>query len=206
MKEKKQTTTRGSAKGTISEEVSPSDVEFDASVPLENDRHEMFCHEFSVTRNRVRSYLNQYPSSSYNAACSSANDLLRDPKIQARADYLLLERMSRVKMSADEVIAGLSQAARFDPAELMNPDGSLIPINQLPPEVRLCIEKIEVDEIMIGEGANRKNIGRTAKIHVMSKLKAYEMLGRNHKLFTDKIIHEHKFSLEEILSGEEVAK
>ena len=206
MTQKDQTTKkRGNKQGTISEEVSPSVVEFDASIPLGNEGHERFCLEILNRKPNVRAYQLAYPDSDYMSAAASSTRLLKDDKIQARIAYLKEEQRNRLRMSADDIIMGLEMATRFDPADLMNPDGSLIPINQLPPEVRLCIEKVEVEEIMIGEGKNRKNIGRTAKVHVMSKKSAYELLGRHHKLFTDKIIHEHKFTLEDILSGEEVA-
>lgn len=176
----------GKTKGAASQEAAFS---FDPSHSLENERHEMFCVEFSVTRNRVRSYLNQYPDSSYFAAAASANALLKDPKIAARADHLTKERMEQVKMSSDEVLVRLSDAARLDPSDLFRPDGSMIPVHEMPPEVRLCIEKIEYDEITIGEGDNKKTIGRTAKVQVMSKKAALELLGKHHKLFADRVEH-----------------
>lgn len=200
---------QGKQKGDLSKESSPSDVgAFDPSVPFENEGHERFCLEVLNRKPNVRAYMLAYPDSDYSSACASSTRLLRDDKITSRIAYLKEEQRNRLKMSADDVIMGLEMATRFDPADLLNPDGSLVPIHNLPPEVRLCIEKVEYDEITIGEGVNRKNIGRTAKVHVISKARAYELLGRHHKLFVDKVIHEHKFSLEDILAGttEEVEK
>jgi hypothetical protein len=102
-------------------------------------------------------------------------------------------------MSAEEVLAGLSRAARFDPADLYNADGSTVAIPDLPPEVRLCIEKVEFEEIIV-EG---KKIGRTGKIHTISKKSAYEMLAKHHKLLVDRVIHTHKISLEDLLGDDE---
>lgn len=208
MKQRPEKSNKGN-KGVISQGVAPFDVAaFDPSVPFDNEGHERFCLEVLNRKPLVRAYQLAYPDCSYDSARSAAGRLFADVCIQARLAYLKEEQRNRLKMSADDVLMGLEMAARFDPADLYNPDGTMIPVQDLPPEIRLCIEKIEFEEITVGEGENKRNIGRTGKIHTISKKSAYELLGKTHKLFTDKVIHEHKFSLEDILSGtaEEVEK
>ena len=203
MKEKPDKNTKGKKKADISEEVPPLAVgtSFDPSVPFENEGHERFCLELLNRKPNVRAYQLAYPDAAYMSAAAASSVLIKDHKIQARIAYLKEEQRNRLKMSADDVIMSLEMASRFDPADLFNPDGSVIPLHMLPPEVRLCIERIEYEDITVGEGKNKRSIGRTGKVHVISKKSALELLGRHHKLFADKVIHEHKFSLEDILSG-----
>lgn len=199
MIQKKRSKGNGSTQGTISEEESPSSV---GSQPLENEGHERFCLEVLNRKPNVRAYQLAYPDCSYDSARSNACRLIADDCIQARIAYLKEEQRNRLRMSADDVLMGLEMATRFDPAELLRPDGSMIPLHELPPEIRLCIEKVEYDEIYIGQGDKKKTIGRTAKVHTISKAKAYELLGKHHKLFTDRMVVTHKYSLEDILGGE----
>jgi hypothetical protein len=176
---------------------------FDPSVPLENANHERFCLEVMNRKPLCRAYQLAFPDASYNSARGNSCRLMAIDGIQARIEHLKEEQQVRLKSSSDDILRGLEMARTFDPADLYSPDGTLIPIKDLPPEVRMCIERVEVDEITIGEGKEKRNIGQSYKIHMISKRAAYEMLGKHHKLFTDRIVHEHKFSLEEILGGPE---
>ena len=206
--DQKRSKNKGRKEGTSPGGASPSAVEeekpflFDPSLPLENERHERFVLELLAYKSQTQAYLRAYPNSSYDSARNSASDLIANHCVKERLEYLREEQKTRCKMTADEVLFGLTLAARFDPADLYRSDGSMIPIHELPPEVRQCIEKVEFEEIYMGEGADRKVIGRTGKVQAMSKKAAYELLGKAHKLFTDKVIHEHKFSLEDILAGD----
>ncbi|BCS54770.1 terminase small subunit [Geobacter sp. SVR] len=202
MKEQKQQTTnrRGNKQGTISEEVSPSVV---GALPLENEGHERFCLEILNRKPNVRAYKLAYPDAAYMSAAAASSVLLKDHKIQERIAYLKEEQRSRLRMSADDVLMGLEMAARLDPADLYKDDGSLINIKDMPYEVRICIEKFESDSILVGEGKNKKNIGRTSKVHFISKKSALELLARHHKLLTDKLEVKVTKSLEDLLTESE---
>jgi phage terminase small subunit len=172
---------------------------FDPSLPLENERHERFCLELLAGKSQTQAYLRSFPDSGYDSARAHCCRLVADGSIEKRLAFLREEQKTRLKMSADEVLQGLTMAARFDIADLYDSTGAMIPVHELPPEVRLCLERIEYDEIFTGEGKNRKVIGRTAKVHAMSKHKALELLAKHHKLLTDKFEVTVKRSLEEIL-------
>ena len=207
--DQKRSKNKGRKEGTSPGGASPSAVEeenpflFDPSLPLENERHERFVLELLAYKSQTQAYLRAFPDSSYDSARSACCRLFADVRVKERLEYLREEQKTRCKMTADEVLFGLTLAARFDPADLYRSDGSMIPIHELPPEVRQCIEKVEFDEIYMGEGADRKVIGRTGKVQAMSKKAAYELLGKAHKLFTDKYEITKKRSLEEILGESE---
>lgn len=174
---------------------------FDSSLPLENDGHERFCLEIVNRRSQARAYLLAYPDCSPASAGACSTRLLRDDKVRARIEFLKQEFRDRFRMTQDEIILGLEMAAQFDPDLLLRPDGTMCPIDELPAEVRLCIERVEFEEIVVGEGANKKNIGRTGKIHAMSKKSAYELLTKIHGMQREKKEVTHKFTLEDLICG-----
>lgn len=179
------------------------DSEFDPSLPLENEGHERFCLEIVNRRSNVRAYMLAYPDSAYMSAAASATRLLKDDKVRGRIDFLKAEFRDRFRMTQDEIILGIEMVAQFDPDLLYKADGTMLPIAELPPEVRLCIERVEFEEIFTGEGANKKNIGRTGKVHVMSKKSAYELLTKIHGMQRERKEVTHKFTLEDLLAGGE---
>lgn len=188
-------------KGENPENGTPSFVV--GALPLENERWEMFIQELLMLKPQVRAYQRAFPDTqSYQGAASSSTALLKNPEIINRLAYLKEEKSKRLKMSADDIHERLVMAASFDPAELYDDKGQIIPLHLLPPEVRLCIEAVEYDEIFIGVGEARKSIGRTGKIKAFSKGKALELLGRHQKMFTDNLKLSGKLTLEELVAGD----
>lgn len=173
------------------------------ALPLENEQHEFFCQELLMMKPQVRAYQRAYPETcnTYGAASASAGRLLEDARIQERLKYLKEERSQRLRMTADDIHERLVMAASFDPAELYDSEGQIIPLHKLPPEIRLCIESVEYDEIFIGVGKERKSIGRTGKIKSLSKGKALELLGRHQKMFTDNLKISGRLTLEQLVAG-----
>jgi hypothetical protein len=171
------------------------------SFPLENEGHERFCQEIVNRRSQARAYLLAYPDCSPDSAGASSTRLLRDDKVRGRIEFLKQEFRGRFRMTQDEIILGLEMAAQLDPDLLFDHEGNLLPLTDLPAEVRLCIERIEYEDITVGEGNNKKKIGRTGKIHVMSKKAAYEMLTKIHGMQRERKEVTHKFTLEELLAA-----
>jgi hypothetical protein len=60
----------------------------------------------------------------------------------------------------------------LDPRTLYDENGLLRPIHQLPAEVAACISSIQCDESWIGEGTERKLVGRITKVKFWNKVTA----------------------------------
>lgn len=195
---------QGKEKGeAISSEVAFS---FAVGSPLKNEKHELFCLEFLARgRNGVRAYQAVYAGTTYMSAAAAASRLLNDDKIQARIQELYEEQVARLKATADRVLMEAGKLAFINARDLFDGEGKMIPIHELDPEVAAAIVSIEYDEIYSGEGKNRKVIGRTAKVKLADKYKGIELLGKRLKVFSDKVEHTHKFSLEDLLAGSEGA-
>ena len=53
----------------------------------------------------------------------------------------------RNKATLDEVLIVLADIIRFDPAEMYDEEGSLLPIHKMPKKVRMCIQSFEIQEV-----------------------------------------------------------
>lgn len=188
-------------KGRRSKSDLPSVV--DGSQPLENERHEIFCQEILLMKPQVRAYLKAFPESSYDSARANSSILIAEHSIQARLEYLREERKTRYRMTADDIHQRMVMAASVDPDDLLDADGNSLPMRDVPPEVRICIEGYEIDDIEIGQGAEKQHIGTTKKIKFISKSKMLELLGRQAGIFNDKLHVTGELTLEELVCGVE---
>lgn len=103
----------------------------------------------------------------------TASRLLRHAKVSAAVQQRRGEAFAHAQrttlLTAEEVLEDLAQAKRFDPAKLYAADGSLLPVRDMPEEVRLQLEGVEVDEIAVGKGEDRTVIGQTSKVKFPKK-------------------------------------
>lgn len=97
-----------------------------------------------------------------------SKDKVRNAVEKRRAEALASAE-DKTLLTAHEVLQDLAQAKRFDPALMYGEDGALLPIRDMPADVRLHLEGVEFDEIVVGTGENRKVIGHTAKIKFPKK-------------------------------------
>lgn len=157
-----------------------------------SNKHQDFINEYFLQKmNGTDAYMTVYPKASYDTARANAAKLLANTSIKAEIDRRLKEK----QMSADEVLARLSDMARADISEF-------------------------VDVSRPGDLADEKYKGKT---HVIKKIKRkitrdqygrefeemelefYDArqtlvdLGRYHKLFTDKIEITLRDELEKLL-------
>ncbi len=154
--------------------------EEDLSIP--QDR---FCREYIIAGNGVRSYQTAYPNSSYEAAKVSASELLTKANIQARVKELADERNAALNLDAPMVLKRLSALVNFDPRKLYDESGTLKNIPDMDHDVALCVQSIEVDEIMGGRGEDRKVVGYTKKVKFVDAKTVIELIGKNLSLWKD---------------------
>lgn len=116
-------------------------------------------------------------------ARAQGSRLLTNAAVEAALKGALEKRNERLELKADDVLRELLTFARFDPARAFAKDGSMLPLHEMPEDVRRAISSIEVDEFDADDGP----IGRVKKVKFWSKPHGLEMLGRHLKLFTDKV-------------------
>jgi phage terminase small subunit len=111
-------------------------------------------------------------------------------------------RIEELEISADRVLQDLAKIAFFDPGKLFNDDGCLIDITELDDETAAAIARFEVFELFDGSKGDQKHVtGLVKKITLADKLEALELLGKYLKLWTDKVEHSGKLTLESLVCG-----
>ena len=170
--------------------------------PLENERHELFCIEAASRNNATRSYMQVYPDASYRSARAASIRLLGDEGVSKRVAFLKTQAAENLKFDKSRVLLEISKLAFSDIRDLFRPDGSLIPPHELDADIAAAVVSMEYEELTAGEGESKRVIGRRIKLKLADKTRNLELLGKHLKLFVDKVEVVHKYSLEDILSGE----
>lgn len=162
-------------------------------------RQEAFVREYLVDLNATQAAKRAKYRGNDNTLGVTANNLLRNPKIACVIQEEMDKRSKRTEITADDVLRELLLIAKMDPSKAYDKKGQLLPIHEMPEEIRRCIASIDIYKDFT-EGVE---IGETKKIKFWDKPRALEMLGRHLKLFTDKIEHNHKFNLEDLVGSDE---
>jgi phage terminase small subunit len=82
-----------------------------------------------------------------------------------------------------------------DAKDIIAPDGTMINLHNIPPEVRRAISSIDVEETFEGTGKDRVWTGYIKKVRFWDKTKAVEMLAKHKALLSDKLIVDDRRAL-----------
>jgi phage terminase small subunit len=149
--------------------------------------------------NQTRAYI--AAGYSEKGAAQSASALLRNPKVAAYIEKKLEKRSEKLGITAERVLAEIAKLAFLDPRKFYDKDGNLKQVAELDDETAACLAGVEVFEEFDGHGEDREHIGRTKKIKFVDKGVNLERLGKHLKLFTDKVEHSGKVTLEDLIAG-----
>jgi phage terminase small subunit len=151
-----------------------------------NPKQKRFCEEYIIDLNATQAAIRAGYSA--HTAQEQSSRLLSNVMIKSMVEQLMEARGQRTRITADRVLQEIEHLASFDPAQLADVKGAE-DIKRLPEDVRRAIV-----------GWRYTKDGFEIKL---AKEKALEMLGRHHKLFTDKTEHSGSFTLEELVAGAE---
>lgn len=108
-----------------------------------------------------------------------AFDLTQNRKIAARIAELRAIAADKACVSAARVLEEVARIGLFDPADIFDADGKLLPIHKMPPKARAAISYIEVEEI----GIQGVVIGSLKKIKICDKNSSLEKLMKHLGMF-----------------------
>jgi phage terminase small subunit len=149
-----------------------------------NDKQKMFCREFLRDFNGAQAAIRS--GYSQKTARSIAHELLTKPDVQQYVQALAIQLNEKTDNQIERIVAELQLVAFGtikDVAE-WGSDGVYAKDSSLLREEARIIA--EVSETSSERGGSR------VKIKLHDKLKALELLGRYHKIFTDKVEHTGK--------------
>jgi phage terminase small subunit len=133
-------------------------------------------------------------------AAEQGTRLLRNAQIKAAVQ----KTMSKLEISAENVLAEIAKLAFSNMGDYVapSPDGTqLVPdFSKLTRDHMAAIQEITVDESAGGAGDGKRERIQRTKFKLADKGLNLERLGRNLKLFTDKIEHSVDDSLAKAIS------
>lgn len=106
-------------------------------------------------------------------------ELLGRADVSCELKHVLGKVTKRLELKSADVLDGLLRIARFDPADVFNDDGTLKKLSLIPVEVRRAIA-----------GMRFSPEGQLIEIKLPDKVRSYELLGKNKRLFTEVFRHE----------------
>lgn len=165
-----------------------------------NERHELFCQEYIVDMNATRAYETVY-NAKKNVAGANGSRLLENAEITKRIKKLTQDRLDRLRITQDRTLAEIARLAFVDISKIFNEDGSLKPIKNWPKDARRAVSSIEVEELYDHEDKRKISIGQVKKVKFVDKKGSLELLGKNLKLFTEKVEHSGKITLEDLVAA-----
>ena len=133
-------------------------------------KQDRFCREYLIDLNATQAAIRA--GYSPKGAEVQGHVLLRNPKIADRISELRKEQDRRLNRDADEVIRRLWQIVEADITDAFDEDGLPLLPKKFPAKLRAALSSIK--------------LGDTFEIKANDRLKALELLGKYHALFTDK--------------------
>jgi phage terminase small subunit len=127
--------------------------------------------EYLVDLNATRAYIRAKGRSK--APGQAASELLKNPEVRRYVQQRIEERAARTEITQDLVLRELLAIARSDVAQLVDADGNMLPIHEMPESARRAVSGIEVTP------------GGQTKARLWRKDRALELLGRHLRLWSD---------------------
>lgn len=157
-------------------------------MPL-NEQRILFANEYVKDFNATRAAT--AAGYSEKTAHVIGSKLLRDPETWALIKGLTQDLLQEVGWDASRTLDEITHRASFDARDLFEDDGSLKRMNDIPIEIRRCIQSMEVVELFQGKGDDKHAIGLLKKVKLTDRDKALEMLAKYHGILKDRISHEN---------------
>jgi phage terminase small subunit len=150
---------------------------------LENPRHELFCHEYIANGfSKQKAYSAANPGCALKTARTAGSKLYRtNEKVRARIAEIMEQIHGEIDKGGYKVLSALDEIAHAKITDVVTWAGGTILVksmDEIAPELHGAIA--ELTEIPTENGPR-------IKIRMHDKVKALELMGRNQKLFTDKI-------------------
>ena len=156
----------------------------------------IFIAEYLVDGNATRAAV-AAGFSEASAAVTGAR-LLKNRTIAQAITLRQSQRVVKLEITAERVLGELAKLAFYDPGNLFDAEGKMLPVTALDEVTRAAISAIDC-EMKDDEGTRTI----TKKVKLADKGQNLERLGKYLKLFTDKLEHSGRLSLEQLVCGGE---
>lgn len=124
--------------------------------------------------------------------------LIAEPHRREKLDAAVV---MRGEFLSDLVVRNLRMFADLDWGKAYDEKGNLLPVPNMPEDLRRALHSFELAELFEGRGEEREHVGYTKKIKGISPDKAVELLGKYRKMFVDRVEHSADATLEELIGA-----
>lgn len=146
-----------------------------------------FCREFVIDHNATKAAIRA--GYTERSARSEASRLMTKVNIQEEIEILDAEVAKAAKVDAERWLKEIARIAFSDLSQAFTPEGKLLPIVEMPEDIRRAIIGMEVEELWEGPPGDKFEAGVTRKIKLGDKVRALEMVGKYLKVLTDRVDH-----------------
>ena len=136
-------------------------------------REQRFAHEYLIDLNGTQAAIRAGYSS--HTAGQICQELLKKPAIYKEIARLEAERAMRTRISADSALVGIARLALSDIRCLVNPDGTIKPVDTWDEDIAMAVQSIKVVEDANGGG-------RITEIRLADKTRNLDLLARHLRL------------------------
>lgn len=164
---------------------------------LEDPKHEKFAQEYCVDFNATQAAIRA--GYSKKTAKQQGSRLLTYADISLRVKELATKDITKVEMSPERIIREMSFLGTADTAKAFDCNGNLLPIHEIPEDVRRAIAGFELVEERDENGEPTGHM--TKKVKFWDKNTSLLGLAKVFKMLTDKVEHKHSVTLEDFLGG-----
>lgn len=159
----------------------------------------MFVAEYLVDGNATRA-ATAAGFAEASAAVTGAR-LLKNPTVASLISERQARRSAKLEITAETVLQELAKLAFHDPGKLYDEKGRLKPVHLLDDMTRAAVSQVEVDETETIDDQGARVVAKTKKLKLADKGQNLERLGRYLKLFTDRLEHDGRVTLEQLVCG-----
>lgn len=161
-----------------------------------NERQAAFVREYLVDLNATQASIRA--GYSKKTAASIGQENLRKPEIAAAIEKAMAKRAERTEITADRVLAEFAKLGFADVRRIFNAGGQLLDPTMMDDETAAAVQSVEV--IVRRTPGEEKHVEHVHKIKLADKIGALTQIGRHLGMFTDKVEHSGKVSLETLLT------
>lgn len=116
--------------------------------PPLSSRQIRFCQLYAETENATRSYIDAgLKHASAGVASELARRLLRKVEVRRYIRQIQRDAADAAGATTEYLARGFRRAVDADVTRLFGPDGEMLPPSEWPEDIRLCITRIEVEEL-----------------------------------------------------------
>lgn len=153
-------------------------------------RQRLFALEYLVDLNATQAAIRAgYAEAS---ARITGVETLSKPAVAQLVQSALAKREAKTEINAARVLLELKRMALADLGDAFDAEGRLLPLKDMPEDVRRCIASIETEELFDGKGPDSVATGRIRKIKLWSKTDSAKMLAQHLGLLVERV--EHSFA------------